>query len=232
MKIIINERGRAHQFLVPDEVRSIDGYYLPEAMRLLSDRYGFSQTPNIEDMRTTGGIFKDGRLVSGAKKINIGEIGIFNDSIYAIAQDTATADFIVDDLIAWSEQAVGLRPQITKIPRKYDNAVVVEFEADIEKRFDIFNELIRSYSDMLANLYNEAASVSICRIDFGFDPLEVKLSLNTRFTIERRVGSPFSSNRYFCVAPLKTEMHVALLEQFEQALDADLDDLNPPIETA
>ena len=95
---------------------------------------------------------------------------------------------------------------------------MVEFEADIENRLDIFNELIGSYNEMLANLYNEAISVSICRIDFAFDPLEVKLSVNTRFTVERRAGSPFSSNRYHCVAPLKTEMHIALLEKFERAL--------------
>ena len=232
MEIIINEAGRAHQILVPDEVRPIGGYYLPDAMRLISDRYGFSQTPSIEDMKTTGGVFKDGRLVSGAKKINVGEIGIFNDGVFATAEDTTTADFILDDLMTWAEQAVGLRPSTTKIPRKYGNAVVVEFEADIEKRLDIFNELISSYNEMLANLYNETISASFFRIDFAFDPLEVKLSLNTRFTIERRVGSPFSSNRYHCIAPLKTEMHVALLEQFEQALDAERDDLNPPIEAA
>ena len=218
MKIIINEAGRAHQILVPDEVRPIGGYYLPDAMRLISDRYGFSQTPSIEDMKIRGGVFKDGRLVSGVKKINIVEIGISNDAIYATAEDTTTADFIIDDLITWSEQTVGLRPSITKIPRKYDNAVVVEFEADIENRFDIFNELISSYNEMLANLYNETISVSFSRIDFAFDPLEVKLSVNTRFTVERRAASPFSSNRYHCVAPLKTEMHIALLEKFERAL--------------
>ena len=218
MKIIVNELGRAQQPLIPDEVRSIDGYYLPEAKRLISDRYGFSQTPSDEDMRTSGGIFRGGRLVSGAKKINVGEIGVFSDNVYATAQDTMTADFIVDDLITWSEQAIGLRPPVTKIPRKYDNAVVVEFEANIERHFGIFKELTRSYSNMLASLYNEVVGVSMCRIDFGFDSLEHKLSLSTRFTIERRVGIPFSSNRYYCAAPLKTDMHVALLEQFEQAV--------------
>ncbi len=218
MKIILNEAGRAHQILVPDEVRAAGNYYLPDAMRLISERYGFSQNPSIEDMRTTGGVFKEGRLVSGAKKINISEIGIFNDGIYALAEDTRTAHFILDDLITWAEEAVGLRPSITKIPRKYDNAVVVEFEADIEKRLDIFNELISSYNEMLASLYNETVSVSFYQIGFAFDSLEVKLAVNTKFTIERRVGLPFSSNRYYCIAPLRTEMHIELLEKFEKAL--------------
>ena len=218
MKIISNETARAHQMLVADEVHPIGGYYLAELIRLISERYGFTQSPSSKDAQTMGLIFMGGRLVSGAQKFNIREIGILSDGIYAIAQDTTTADFIIDDLITWAEHAVGLRPSITKIPRKYDNAAVVEFEADIEERFDIFNELISSYKEMLASLHGKPVSVSLSQIGFAFDPLEVNLSVSTNFTVERRKGVPFSSNRYFCVAPLKTEMHIALLEKFERAL--------------
>ena len=218
MKLIINEAGRAHQILVPDEVRPIGGYYISDATRLISDRYGFSQIPSIESTKTTGAVFRDGRLVSGPNKINIAEVGIFNDGIYAIAQDTTTADFIIDDFIAWAEQAVGFRPSITKLPRNYGNAAVVEFEAEIEKHLDVFNDLIHSYNEVLSSLYNQPISTSFYRIDFAFDPTEVNLSVNTHFTIERRIRSPFSSNRYHCVAPLKTEMHIELLEKFERAL--------------
>ena len=218
MKVISNEVGRARQMFVADEVHPIGGYYLADAIRLISDRYGFTQTPSIEDAQTKGAVFWGGRLVSGTQKFNIREIGILNDGIYAAAQDTATADFILDDILTWAEHAVGLRPSITKIPRKYDNAAVVEFEADIEARLDIFSELISSYNEMLASLYNEAVSVSLYQIGFAFDSLEVNLSINSNFTIERRIGLPFSSNRYYCIAPLKSEMHIELLEKFERAL--------------
>ena len=218
MKIITNEAGRAHQMLVPDEVHPSGGYYLAEAIRLISDRYGFSQTPSIEDTKTTGAVFRDGRLVSGTRRINTQEIGFLKDGIYATAKDTTTADFIIDDLITWAEQAIGLRPSITNLPRKYDNAMVVEFEADIEKHLDVFNDLTRSYNEVLSSLYNQPISTSFYRIDFAFELTEVHLAVNTRFTIERRLGSPFSSNRYHCVAPLKTEMHIELLERFEKAL--------------
>ena len=218
MKIITNEAGRAHQMMVADEVRPTGGYYLTNMIRLISDRYGFSQSPSIEDIQTAAAVFRDGRLVSGTQKMNIQEIGVSSDGIYVTAQDTMTADFILDDLLTWAEQAVGLRPAITKIPRKYDNVAVVEFEADIEERLEIFNELISSYNEMLARLYNEAVSVSLYQIGFAFDSLEVNLAVNTNFIIERRMRVPFSSNRYFCIAPLKTEMHVELLEKFERAL--------------
>ena len=218
MKKIINEAGRAHQILIPDEATPIEGYYIPDVTRLVSERYGFGQIPSIEDIKTKGAIFQSGRLISGTKKINIIDMGFFNDGIYATAQDTTKAEFIIDDLIAWAEQAIGLRPSITNMPRKYENAVVVEFEAEIEKRLDVFNELIRSYNGVLSSLYNQPISTSFYRIDFALDPTEVNLSVNTRFTIERRLGSPFSSNRYHCIAPLKTEMHIELLEKFERSL--------------
>ena len=203
---------------IADEVQPIGGHYLTDTIRLITERYGFSRTPSIEDTKTMGAVFGGGRLVSGTKKINIQEIGCLSDGFYATAQDTTTADFILDDLLTWAEQTVELRPFITKIPRKYDNAAVVEFEADIEKHLGIFNELISSYNEMLAGLYNEAVSVSLYQIGFAFDSLEVNLSVNTNFTVERRIGLPFSSNRYYCIAPLKTEMHIELLEKFERAL--------------
>ena len=218
MKIITNDVGRAHHTWIADEVYPIGGYYLTETIRLISDRYGFSQTPSNEDTQTKGAIFKGGRLVSGTQKINIKEFGFLSDGIYAIAHDTTTADFILDDLLTWAEQAIGLRPSITKILRKYDNAAVVEFQADIQEHLNIFNELISSYNEMLASLYNEAVSASLYQIGFAFDSLEVNLSVNTNFTVTRRIGLPFSSNLYHCIAPLKTNMHIELLEKFERAL--------------
>ena len=40
MKVIINEASRANQKLVPDEVTPIEGYYIPDVMRVISDGYG------------------------------------------------------------------------------------------------------------------------------------------------------------------------------------------------
>ena len=39
------------------------------------------------------------------------------------------------------------------------------------------------------------------------------------FQIERRAGLPYSANRYFVTAPLKTESHIFLLKRFEDLLE-------------
>jgi hypothetical protein len=35
------------------------------------------------------------------------------------------------------------------------------------------------------------------------------------FLIERRVGSPYEANRYFCSAPMHTNDHTRVLEEIE-----------------
>ena len=131
MKIISNEAGRAHQTFIADEVNPPGGYHVSDAIRLISERYRFSKIPSLEDAQSTGAIFTNGQLISGNQKINIQEIGVLKDAVFATAKDTTTAEFILDDLSTWAEQVVGWRPSITKIPRKYDNVAVVEFEAKI-----------------------------------------------------------------------------------------------------
>lgn len=218
MKIINYDIGRANQRLNPDEARPVGGYYMPEAIRLLSDRYGFSQSPILEEARTKGAIFRDGRLIAGASKINIVELGVYNDGIYATTQDTPSADFVLDDVLTWAGQAIGLRQPSTAQPRLYDSAIVVEFDVDIEKRLNIFNDLKHSYERMIQELYGEKTVSALYHMAISSDPLTSRLRLATNFSIERRVGSPFSSNRFFSIAPLRTKMHIELLERLEKTL--------------
>lgn len=53
----------------------------------------------------------------------------------------------------------------------------------------------------------------------GHDPL-VRRYARASFTIQRRAETPFSENIYFSEAPLPTQTHFALLEQFEGQVSA------------
>jgi hypothetical protein len=50
-----------------------------------------------------------------------------------------------------------------------------------------------------------------------YDQLERKHALG-RFSIQRRDNTPFSENKYFSDAPLPTDVHIRLLEEFETAI--------------
>jgi len=64
------------------------------------------------------------------------------------------------------------------------------------------------------NLKYELASFSI-----SYDLLTRKHALGS-FSIQRRDNTPFSENKYFSDAPLPTDLHIKLLEQFEADLVA------------
>jgi len=50
-----------------------------------------------------------------------------------------------------------------------------------------------------------------------YDQLERKHALG-RFSIQRRDNTPFSENKYFSDAPLPTDVHLRLLEEFKTAI--------------
>jgi hypothetical protein len=41
---------------------------------------------------------------------------------------------------------------------------------------------------------------------------------NAEFVIERRAAEPFYSNRFYCIAPMRTPDHIATLERIDEFL--------------
>jgi hypothetical protein len=68
------------------------------------------------------------------------------------------------------------------------------------------------------NAYGQALDFQMQRVAFNVDPLTRPQFAQTDFTIDRRGGAPYSLNRFFCSAPLKTESHIAILEAIERTL--------------
>jgi hypothetical protein len=60
----------------------------------------------------------------------------------------------------------------------------------------------------------EYLKYELTNFTIDFDQLARKHPLG-RFSIQRRDNTPFSENKYYSDAPLPTELHIKLLEQFE-----------------
>ena len=218
MKIIANEAGKASQKLNPDEVLPSGGFHVPELIRLISERYGFANRPTIETSQQGGAKFTDGRLIAGSVKKNIRQLTVFNDGLEVLAGDTSSAELMLDDLLNWAQHAVGLRPPIT-YERFFENVIVAEFEASMDGPFKILSGVSHLFQSMLTNHYKKPAGVALARIAISNDAIQNPLPIpSASFIVERRDGIAFSANRYFSLAPLRTDAHVQLLEEFERTL--------------
>jgi len=86
--------------------------------------------------------------------------------------------------------------------------------------------LLAEYSDPL-KLLAEKTTKAVSQIfneDLKYEPLEIKIGHepNLRkndiasFTIQHRLGTRFSEKKYYSEAPLPTDLHLQLLQEFER----------------
>jgi hypothetical protein len=219
MKLVSTDFGQVLQLMNMDEMRPLEGLYLPDFVKGLQQRYQFAVVPNdLLEALKTGAKFHLGKKTIGDRTIVIKELGVYNDGLLISTTNTGDSDALVDDCIKWAIDEFGLRPAQTIIPRQYTSTVVIDFEQSVDKvlgQIEIIKNLL-SYS--LKSRYEWSYPISLTGISFGIDPQLLPQDRNSRFSLEKRVGIPFSHNRYFSAAPLPTEEHLKLLEQIEETL--------------
>ena len=217
MNLISAEHGQSLQLFVAEEVRPPSGLYLPDLIRGISERYAFALWPtNYETIMKEGAKYKEGRFVTEGRTIAIKDLGFFVDGVLAVAWNTDDSDLILNDLIVWAAQNFGFREPRTKLPRRFVSSVIIEFDAELGKALRAFDELQEGFASAIKETYGMDPEINASRIVLSADP--TKLPTTFEFNIERRVGRPFSENRYFSSATLPTTSHLDLLRVFERRL--------------
>ncbi len=220
MNLISKDVGRATQLFVSDEIQPTKGMYLPELIRMVTERYGFAESPSVETTMKQGAIFKQGRFIVGGKKFNIPDMGVFNDGVIVSTFDTKDSEYILDDALMWLKETFGIRDPQTIIPRTFFSQFVVELESSVEDALRIFDKVRKLFHQSMQDTYKgiEIPAVGLSSIGFGIDSKNIPGIREPIFSLERRVGRPYTENRYFCSAPLKTEDHLELLAVLADAI--------------
>ena len=219
MRIINVDTARVIQLFSKDEINPKNGAYRPDVINAIAERYRFVQTPPViiaQAPNSTNTKFSEGQFIEKKKKINIANLTIYVDGIAVETTDTDSADIVMDDFIAWAKKEFGINEPTTKIARSYISGIVVDFDASIDSVFSIISEMGKIVSDQYKKTYGESVNLGLSRIGLGSDEQPPPGMLNSDFLIERRIGNKFSINRYFAGAPLPTDVHINLLEQFER----------------
>lgn len=220
MKVVSIEAARVTQLFVADEVRGERDIYLPQLFDSARQRYGFVKLPNLEDAKLNGAKFQHGRLQrdSGGESITIEAVEIYNDGIVVSCRDSSDAEVVLDDIIAWGMQTFGLREPKTMIPRLYASFIVVDFKSATSDLIKRFEELQKILTDAYSRSYSVQRTFGISKLAFAVDPTTLSPHASTEFVFDRRAGAAYGLNRFFCMAPLSTGAHIALLSRFEELL--------------
>jgi hypothetical protein len=216
VKLISSTYGRASQRFLLDEVRPQHVSYLPDTIELAVRRYGFLKHSDLSAAAEKGIKFEHGRLdVVDGNPIAIESIDVFSDGIICLCHSTDDADLVLNDFLKWGVESLNMRPPQTKIRRDYASWLVVDFEGGLEPLLAKYTELHQLIRESYERTYETKIDFELQRLAFSNDPLKGQY-VNVGYSIDRRINAPYELNRFFCVAPLRTEDHLKLLQQIER----------------
>jgi len=204
---------------VSDEVAAKDGVYSVEYERLITERYGFPAPYTKQD---DGGFrLEGGRMIAGSRKVNIHALIRYNDAIVVETMHTDQSRLVVDDFLAWAKQTFGFRDPRTKPLYMFESHVVVDFEAPVRSALSVFEVMSKNLQVEMRKVSDRDLEYDFSGIALASDPTVLPTQMSyfkTEFSINRRHGRPYAENRFFCIAPLPTDTHIALLDKFDKEL--------------
>ncbi len=214
MRVVSVSSGKAIWLFETMELnpRGLDLDPISAAIR---SRYAFAGHKNREEIEgARDGIkFERGSFKpDGSDSISVG-FSIFNDGLVAeTSAGTAYSEAFLEDLLAFVQKQHGLyfEPAMVR-KRRYLSALLVESKQGLSKISEALASISAELTADTGRKY-EAVSVSV-----GYDTKEPAEGLGP-FLIERRSNVPFSANRFYSTAPLTTESHIKLLNQFESLM--------------
>lgn len=219
----MNVAGTAVVHAPADDVCPMQGLTPQDLVKYVGDAYGFTTKPATapnSPVEQAFLSFQSGKLVKDGTDYPIQVLMLAPQDDAVTAATTEIADVVLHDLASRLDRDLHYRYGERQWPRRYFCAVVVEFDRAIEESMPVFGRIEK--------ILNRALS----RPDMPFKPkvltfgggdiVQPQMLLESiersDFTIQRRAGAPYSSNRYFCSGPFKTTELIHILEQIEAAL--------------
>ena len=209
--------GRAFALFQIEDLNPEGTIYYPDLAAGLVKRYGFQKYPTKpEDFDESKGIeFHTGRL--GETVIN--KVAIFTGGIHVDTNaSTDASEMILQDALTWAakEFAIAFRPEMLK-RWAYVSQITFHSEVPILSLHAVLTKISKKLSKEVNDHFGQPLEYQPVSLSLLFDTLTTQ-SGTAPFTIQRREGVPFSDNKYFSTAPVKTKVHFALIEQIEKEL--------------
>jgi hypothetical protein len=220
MKLIRSLQGIAalriaSEYIFPDDAPPMQNIILG-----LNNSFKFGAVPAADQIGAgVPLLFRAGKAMKDGQEFTIQHLVMLQDGDLVACGNTDQAEYVLDIFVKYLNDGFGYKIDLKSCTLLYSSILIVEFERDIGFLISHFSDIQRIIGDSTGHKF-EFIRLSLSKGQQGKPHLPPASPLdeleNADFTIERRAGQPFSANRFYCVAPMKTGAHIAALEKIEQ----------------
>lgn len=217
MKISAILLSRVLAFIDTAELRPTGGLHAPEFVEEVAKQFQFQKFPQtLEEFNVQKGMeFLTGRVGKRA----IGKLVIWpNVLVIEGRSNTTECKEMLNEILHWAVMKFDLNFSSEMITRY---AFVSDLSFTSEASLLTFDPLLAKIADRvsasLSELWHEPLHYELFDFKIGHDPLSRKWGV-APFQIARLAEHKFTENKYFSEAPLPTDLHIELLEQYEKGI--------------
>ena len=193
--------------------------FYPDLVKAIVARYNFQKFPEkLEDFDESKGVtFTSGRLGDSV----IEQVAIYTYGIVLNTRvSTQESKRLLEEALQWGSTELGLVYKPSMIRRwQYSSQVTFYSKVPLTGVHSALQRLADGVTKGVTEATGENLKYELTSLVIGYDQLARKHALGG-FSIQRRDNTPFSDNKYFSDAPLPTDVHIKLLEQFEADLSS------------
>lgn len=215
MKISAILLSRVLAFVDTADLRPTGGLHAPEFVGEIAAQFEFQKVPStLEEFNVQKGMeFLTGRI--GGKAI--GKLVIWpNILIIEGRSNTTECKEMLTEILQWAKERFKLSYSPEMIKRyAYVSDVSFYSDATLLTVSPALSYIANSCSAALSEIWQEPVDYRPISLKIGHDPVLRQVGI-APFSIERLGTSRFSENKYFSEAPLPTDKHIEMLEQFEK----------------
>ena len=201
--------------------------FFPELLEAIVTRFNFQKFPKeFDEIDPDKGVEFLGGKWGGT---TVEKLTIYRDGILVDTRaSTDDSERVLEETLLWATSELGIVYRPGMIKRK---AYVSEltFYSDVPLLAGLnpaLTKLSHNVKKSLSDLFGESVKYEPFNVSLNSEQVAILRAIPA-FTIARRLETPFSENKYFSGAPLPTDRHLALLEQFESEMLSGLGTANP-----
>ena len=219
MKLIAVMNARSLWWINLIDLNPLGRSLYPALIPAIRDTYRFAKYPkSLGEIDERAGIkFEDGEFTGQSGIPLMVNLTIYHEGLIVDTRsNTKDSDAIVEQGLTWLSRDFGLTYKPEMVRKK---GYVSELHVYSDRHLEALNPGLEALASKLKSL------LTVSRGTVPFAPIGVTIGPDPEaeeqpasFRFERVLGAPWSENRYYSIAPVPTDVHLDLLNEFEDLL--------------